>query len=139
MKKALLYMSFLTLMICMGCPSSSDTYPVKEITYEAMTRGSSEMIHIKSNLLTYKTHKDSKEVKLSSKQLKALYKVLKPIKYTEVDGLKAPSGKRLYDGAMAAVVIFKTETETYQSASFDDDNPPNELKELVTLLKSFTK
>lgn len=131
-------MSFLTLMICMGCPAQ-ESHPVKELTYEAMTRGSSEMIHIKSNILTYKTHKDSKEVTLSNKQLKALYKALKPIKYTDVAQLKAPSGKRLYDGAMAAVVIFKTATETYQSSSFDDDNPPGELKELVTLLKSFVE
>ncbi len=129
-------MSFLTLMICMGCPAQ-ESHPVKELTYEAMTRGSSEMIHIKSNTLTYKTHKDSKEVTLSNKQLKALYKALKPIKYTEVDKLKAPSGKRLYDGAMAAVVIFKTDTDSYQSASFDHDDPPAELKDLLMLLKSF--
>ncbi|MDT7831414.1 hypothetical protein RQM59_03425 [Flavobacteriaceae bacterium S356] len=139
MKKVLLYMSFLILTICMGCPPDSDTYPVKEITYEAMTRGQFETIHVKSNILTYKTRTESKETTLSSKQLKALYKVLKPIKHKEVDALKAPSGKRLYDGAMAAVVIFKTQTETYQSSSFDDDNPPSELKKLVRLLKSFIK
>lgn len=131
-------MSFFTLLICMGCPAK-ESYPVKEITYEAMTRGSSEMIHIKSDVLTYKTHKDSKEVTLSNKQLKTLYKALKQIKYAEVDKLKAPSKKRLYDGAMAAVVVFKTETDSYQSASFDHDNPPAELKELVELIRSFTK
>lgn len=139
MKKIVQYTSLFTILICFGCPAAQESYPVKEITYEAMTRGRSEMIHIKSNLMTYKTHKKSKEVRLSNKQLKALYKAIKAVNYSEVETLKAPSGKRLYDGAMAAVVIFKTETETYQSASFDDDNPPNELKELVALLKSFVQ
>jgi len=139
MKKILRYTSLFTILICFGCPAAQESYPVKEITYEAMTRGQFETIHVKSNIMSYKTRTTSKEIELSSKQLKALYKVLKPVKYTEVSSLKAPSGKRLYDGAMAAVVIFKTETETYQSASFDDDNPPNELKDLVTLLKSFVQ
>lgn len=131
-------MSFLTLLICMGCPAQ-ESYPVKEVTYEAMTRGSSEMIHVKAGLLTYKTHKDATEITLTKKQLKALYKALKPIKYAEVNQLKAPSKKRLYDGAMAAVVIFKTATDTYQSASFDHDDPPAELKDLLKLLKSFVE
>lgn len=137
MKKAPIYLLLPIFLVCMGCPDDMNNYPVKEITFEAMTRGNSETIHVKSNTLTYKTLKDSKEMTLTNTQLKALYKVVKSIQYKEVGQLVAPSKKRLYDGAMSAVVIFKTESETYQSSSFDDDNPPSELKELITLLRSF--
>lgn len=137
MKRTPLYLLMPLFLICMGCPSDIDNFPVKEITYEAMTRAQSEMIHVKAKNLTYKTRNDSKELTLSKEQLKSLYRVLKSIEYKEVGKLIAPSKKRLYDGAMSAVVTFKTESETYQSSSFDDDNPPAELKELVQLLKSF--
>lgn len=135
MKKPLRYISFSLLFIC--CAVVQEKHPVKEITYEAITRGHSEAIHIKSNLLTHKTHQTSKEISLSAKQLKALYKVLRAIKYTETDKLQAPSEKRFYDGAMAASITFITADKKYQSITFDDDNPPGELKELVLLLKSF--
>jgi hypothetical protein len=139
MKKIVLYISFLVLFVCIGCPPSSVRHPVKEITYEAITKGRSETINIKSNirLLIYKTHQTSKEIPLSSKQLKALYKAIKTIEYTKTDKLKAPSDKRFYDGAMAASITFVASDKKYQSITFDDDNPPSELKELVLLLKSF--
>jgi hypothetical protein len=138
MKKIPLYSSLLVLLVCMGCPPKASVFPIKEITYEAMTRGRSEMVHIKSDILTYKTHTDSKEISLSGKQLNALYEVLKPIKYKEASTLKAPSDRRFYDGALAATITFVTEEGSFQSAAFDDDNPPKELKELVDLLKKLS-
>ncbi|QMU63446.1 MAG: hypothetical protein GKR88_03595 [Flavobacteriaceae bacterium] len=58
---------------------------------------------------------------------------------SRVSKLKAPSNKRFYDGALTATITFLTEKDSYQSASFDDDNPPDKLKELVKLIKSFVK
>lgn len=137
MKKIQLFAPLLILLICFGCPETPNGYPIKELMYEAMTRGSYFSIHIKSNILTHKTHKDSKEISLNKKQLKDLDTVLKKIKYTEVSTLKAPSDKRLYDGAFTATITFTSKEGSFQSSAFDDDNPPQELKELVTLLEGF--
>ncbi|QMU63447.1 MAG: hypothetical protein GKR88_03600 [Flavobacteriaceae bacterium] len=72
MKKSLLY-AVLTLLICFGCPPAPKPL-VKELTYEAITRGRMEKIVIISNSLTYEaTNQKTKKIILKTKKLKNLY------------------------------------------------------------------
>ncbi|APD07208.1 hypothetical protein UJ101_01692 [Flavobacteriaceae bacterium UJ101] len=45
--------------------------------------------------------------------------------------LKAPTNKRLYDGAPYAILIIRSENKEIKSCGFDHGEPPQELKKLV--------
>ena len=126
---------FLTLLT--SCAVQKTTDDISEVAYSAMTRGRSEQITIIKNKLIHKTSQSTKEVVLSNDNRKALLSVISKIKLTKINKLKATSGKRLYDGAMAASFSIKKKETTYTSSTFDHDNPPIELKALYDLLKSF--
>lgn len=126
-------------MSFLNCASTKQKTDFTEITYEAMTRGRSEKITIKENVVYYKTHLKSSTIKLTEKQQEQLKKELLKVNLSEISNLKSPTNKRLFDGAMHTTVSVKKDTKEYISNTFDDTDPPSELNELCTLIKDFVK
>ncbi len=127
------------LLFLIGCASSKISNTNYEVIYEAQTRGNFEKIIFSNNKLQLSTRTDNKTVDLSKEKISTINNVLSKIKLSEIAGLESPSNKRAFDGAMNATITIKREKETFTSSSFDHDNPPKELKELVNFLRSFIK
>lgn len=145
MKKSLLILSLVSLFLT-GCPPLPQ-YQIDEIEYKAITRGSSERILLKKETPgQFKTHliheKNNQEVfktKFKKKDFKKLYKILKKIDLKTINQLEIPSKKHQYDGAMITTLEIGFGKEIYKSVSFDDDNPPKELKELIDYLQGLVQ
>ncbi|MCI2229412.1 hypothetical protein MC378_09565 [Polaribacter sp. MSW13] len=123
-----------------NCSSSKKVAtPNFEVHFSAQNRGYSEIIDFSKNNLHLKTTREEKTVVLSTKQLSSIQEALSEINLSEIASLKAPSEKRIYDGAMTAIIIIKKGNETFTSSGFDHDNPPKELTSLVSLLRTYLK
>ena len=133
------YSSLIILILTINCVAQKENNEVLEITYNALTRGRSEMIIFKQNTLLHKNNINTKEYVLNNKDSKAISKAVWNINLSKIQSLKAPSEKRFFDGAMTTTISIKKGDKTYTSSSFDHDNPPKELKYLVDLLKSYLK
>lgn len=135
--KYLLSLSVLFIMI--SCASQKVEDKVTSISYEAVTRGRSKNITLDKQDITHATHQDSKTLKISAKDREKIVKAINKLNLKEIQNLKAPSEERLFDGAMDAVIKINIDGKEYTSASFDDGNPPAELKEVVELLEKLSK
>tara|TARA_B110000116_G_C16551025_1_gene453130 strand:- start:135 stop:509 length:375 start_codon:yes stop_codon:yes gene_type:complete len=122
----------------MNC-ASQKTSDIKEIIYNAITRGRSENITLKGSALQYKTTQKSIFINLTKKQLAKVNTEVSKINLNEINTLKAPTDKRFYDGAMHTSILIKSNSMEYTSATFDDTNPPAELKALCQLLLNLAK
>ena len=122
----------------MNC-ASQKTSDIKEIIYNAITRGRSENITLRGSTLQYKTTKESIFINLTKEQLEKVNTEVSKINLNEINTLKAPTDKRFYDGAMHTSILIKSNSMEYTSATFDDTNPPAELKALCQLLLNLAK
>lgn len=111
----------------------------EEIILKALTRGNFENISIINNKYTYKSPSSSKTYTLNTKNKQDLNAIISKINLETITTLKAPSEKRLYDGAMNASISIKLDQKEYTSANFDHDNPPKTLKMLVDLLRNIAQ
>ncbi|MFY0628912.1 MAG: hypothetical protein JXR05_00945 [Flavobacteriaceae bacterium] len=139
MKKTFLLLSFCSLFF-FGCLSSQELSAFQKIDYKAQTRGSSFQITLQKGTLTYiENNKEVFQRALSKKESKAIYKSLKGIDLNTIDKITPPSKNHQSDRSLIASLEVESEGTIYKSSSFDDDNPPKELKELVDYLKSLTQ
>lgn len=125
--------------LCVFSCVSQKPISFEEISYNAITRGRNETIKVTKSKIYYKTLKEESVSKVNAKVLNKFEELISKIQLAKIDSLKAPSDRRFFDGAMATEIQIKTNQKTYTSSSFDDTNPPKELKELVTLLQKFRK
>ena len=132
-------LKIISFFLLVGCASSKTQNKEVDIIYEAQTRGRSEMVTFSNKQMQIVTSTEEKTVDLSEKQLKYINTLVSKIKMAEMSKYKAPSNKRAFDGAMNALIKMKVEKETYISSSFDHDNPPEELKALVKVLRTYIK
>lgn len=124
---------FSILFILMNCASQKTTN-IKEIIYNAITRGRAENITLKGSSLQYKTNQKSIFINLTKEQQEKVNIEISKINLNEINNLKAPTDKRFYDGAMHTSILIKSNSKEYTSTTFDDTNPPIELKALCQLL-----
>jgi len=115
---------------------------VVEITYIAATRGSKyectitkkEIVIIESGV-----NRSTKSKILTNDQWHELISILHALKIESLQNLKAPSSKFVLDRSRIANVIIKTTKENYESVSFDENNPPKELKLLINKILSIAQ
>ncbi len=104
--------------------------------YESFTRGSRQIIEINSE----KTHIESTAKRIdtvistSKKDWKTLVTEANKIDLSALKTLKAPSEKRMFDGAATATLLVTKANKTYSSASFDHGNPPKEIADLINTI-----
>ncbi len=107
------------------------------IHYEARTRGSSKELKVLGNKLEYVFNQQKKSIILTSENQKEITSVLNTIVLNKMNSFKSPSSKRSGDRALHATLKIKKQGKEYVSVTFDDGNPPTELKSLVDMLMSF--
>lgn len=129
------YLLLLILFFGKGCDSdikkTSDTISFE---YEAMTRGSYKKIIVKKDTLFTIYSSSLEEVKkseVSKNDWNTLLNLLEKVDLNSIEKLKAPTNKRAYDGALHANLKVIYKYKTYQSNSFDANNPPKEIEEIV--------
>ncbi len=123
---------------CAAQKGNTQKIPEK-IILKALTRGNFENISIINNKYTYKSPSSSKSYILNTKNKQDLNAIISKINLETITTLKAPSEKRLYDGAMNTHILIKLDQKEYTSANFDHDNPPKTLKDLVDLLRNLAQ
>lgn len=126
-------------MSLINCASQKQKTNFDEIIYESITRGRSEKITIKEHTVYYKTHLKSSTYKLTKNQQELLDKEISNLNLKGLSTLKAPTNKRLFDGAMHTNIFIKKDSKQYVSSTFDDTNPPAELIALCTFIKNLIR
>ncbi|MCT4629798.1 hypothetical protein [Winogradskyella sp.] len=119
-----------------------DNYNKVFIIYQANSRGSFEYIQISETEI--KITKDRELKNLNSHECKkedweALQKLLKGVDVENLDALKAPTDKRLYDGAAHATFSVIKGDVKMTSPTFDHGAPPKEIEALVNKVLSITE
>ncbi len=126
-------------LLMMNCTAQESSKEFEVIEYEAQTRGSLITIKVLNSELSYKSNNKEGKHKLSSKEINELSNTIKSISLKAISTLKAPSERRITDGALHAEFNIKAEGKKFRSITFDAGNPPIELKKLEDLLYQLAK
>lgn len=131
--------SLLIILTSVSCVSQKKPQEnsIKEVVFNAQTRGALENITLKGVNIEYKTYSDAKSIVIDEKQKKKLFDLINAIDLNEISTFKASSENRASDRAMHATLSIKTDKGVFTSNQFDDNNPPEELKKIIELLRSY--
>lgn len=122
-----------------------NTKKQKEITriiYQANSRGFFKEIIVSKDTAVIKNNRDSHDnirTKISKNDWDTCLELLSKINIDELPKLKAPTSKRLYDGAAHASITIEKYEGKVTSSTFDHGHPPKTIKTLTELLLSFEK
>ncbi len=109
------------------------------ISYQALSRASFEKISITKQSVTItndRNLKDIKTYKCPEKEWNELMTLLNTIDTKSLPDLKAPTNKRLFDGAAHATVTLIQNKNEITSSSFDKGHPPKDIEALVNKVLS---
>lgn len=125
---------FLTLFLAKSC--SNEEFDNAIVDYEANSRGFYKKIKIEDKKLYVMNERKGEvtEVSLSKKEWNELVEAFKEINLEGMDNLKAPTDKRLYDGAAHANISITLKGKTYTTEGFDHGYPPIEIENLINKL-----
>ena len=110
-----------------------------QITYQAMSRGSFQYIQISEGEVLVSTDKSLIKVdkyKCDAADWEALNKMLNDVNIKTFQKLKAPTDKRLFDGAAHTTLSLLKDDVVIITPSFDEGHPPEEIKDLVNKVLS---
>ncbi|NNE32956.1 MAG: META domain-containing protein [Winogradskyella sp.] len=116
-----------------------DYYYTSSVTYKAISRNTFEYVEITGPKVTISTDRDLKEFNnysCSETDWNSIEKMIQRINLSKIDRLKAPTEKRLYDGAAHATLTIRTGDVIATSSSFDHGYPPQEIEALVNKVLS---
>lgn len=128
--------------VVMKLQQTNDQKEIISIKYQAFSRGFfQEVLLSEQELIIHsdREYKNAKTHKISKKEWEEFMRLLSAIDVNELPKLKAPTAKRLYDGAPHASLTIEKKGETTTSSSFDHGHPPKQLKALVDYILSFKK
>lgn len=112
------------------------------IKYQAFSRGFfQEILVSEKHIIFYddREYKNAKTHKISKKEWEEFMRLLSAIDVEALPKLKAPTAKRLYDGAPHASLTIEKKGGTTTSSSFDHGHPPKQLNAMVDYILSFKK
>lgn len=131
----------LIVLAAAGCSSSKTNaqkqaeVTVTQFDYKAYTRGSNKEVVVTRHKIKVDELRLGKKIEavypLSVDNWNKLVSLAKQVSLEKLETLNVPSKDHQFDGAMAANLMVTTDTGTYQSATFDDGNPPAEIKALI--------
>ena len=124
-------------------PEEMKTIQESEVVeYEANTRGYFFKVRYAGGKIGFTRERDSDKMQmmeLTKAQVEELNTLLGTVELTKLPDMKAPTEKRLYDGAaMANLKITKGGNE-YNSQTFDHGAPPVPIDKFVKKLLSYVK
>lgn len=112
-------------------------------TYEAFSRGLFLKIVFSNNqVIVFQDRNNNAKgnpLNLNTTQISELNALLNEINPKEIQGLKAPTDKRLYDGAAHASLTITANGVTYVSSGFDHGAPPAAIEKFVSKLVGYTQ
>lgn len=109
------------------------------VTYKAQSRGSFIFIQIKGKELLFSEDVNLQNVSTftcEEKDLKEIERLLKAVNRETFQKLKAPTEKRLYDGAAHATLAIMQGDVELITPTFDHGYPPEEIKAIVNKVLS---
>lgn len=133
---------FMTFFLAKSCDAQmNEEMENTTVEYQAMSRGMYLNIHIHSDDLTISRSRKGETLttKLSQADFKEVATLLRNIKLEQLPDLKAPTEKRMYDGAAHANLKIVHDGKVYETSGFDHGEPPAEIRKLVDKLLTFTK
>lgn len=145
MKSKPLYILLFTglALFFLSCESSKSVTNNSKISKIILEKSSMQSLIVseitKNEIATTVTFRDGSTNDrggLSVQQWNELNRLIRKIDLNKFDQWEAPTQARLYDGAAATTIIIETNGESFRSLSFDEGEPPAELKEFYTYLES---
>ena len=113
------------------------------LEYTANTRGFYQKITIQNQMVSVSKDRSGNDKpvaeKISDKDWMELVGYFKIIELDSLGTLKAPTEKRLHDGAAIANLAVSLKEIKYQTTSFDHGYPPDKIRKLVAKINSFAK
>jgi PBP1b-binding outer membrane lipoprotein LpoB len=140
MKKGIvLLLSILVFAGCSGQKKATDS--TIKVEYKAYSRGFYQVVTIENQMVFITKTRDKKPVafKIPIADWKSLNMVIQELDLESLSQLKAPTEKRLFDGAAIANLKITKQGKTYESQSFDHGYPPAETEKIVNKILSFVK
>lgn len=128
--------------VVMKLKQTNDQKEITSVKYQAFSRGFfQEVLISEKNIIFHddRDYKNAKTQKISKKEWEEFMRLLSVIDVEALPKLKAPTAKRLYDGAPHATLTIEKKGQTTSSSSFDHGHPPKQLKALVDYILSFKK
>lgn len=129
-------------VIISSCKSQKiNDFGTSSITYTAQSRGvylSVWMENQKVFIIKGRNEKPYK-VMVTAQEMKELERVFSELNLEKIPSLKAPTAKRLFDGAAIANLVISAGGKAYISKSFDHGFPPKDLEKIITLLVSYSE
>lgn len=133
---------FFTVLSCESSKSAQkNSDMISKIKLEKVTMGSSSALEItQKEILSSTTDRngtgDAAAGNTSEKDWNEINRLVGKLDLSKIDQWEGPTQARFYDGAMATTIIIESNGQTYNSQSFDEGQPPAQLKELYDYLES---
>jgi hypothetical protein len=140
MKKSLVLL--LSILVFAGCAGQKKTDQNEtKIEYKAYSRGFYQLITIENQMGFVTKMRDDKPIafRLSIADWNNLNSAIQELDLDSLSQLKAPTEKRLFDGAAIANLKITKQGKRYESQSFDHGYPPAEIEKIVNKTLSFVK
>jgi hypothetical protein len=140
MKKSLVLL--LSILVFAGCAGQKKTDQNEtKMEYKAYSRGFYQEITIEKQLVFVAKSRDEKPVifKIPIADWNNLNSAIHELDLDSLSQLKAPTDKRLFDGAAIANLKITKQGKRYESQSFDHGYPPAEIEKIVNKMLSFVK
>lgn len=109
------------------------------ITYEVQTRGFYEKVWVDESGIYFANNRELNTIRntpISKGDWYELIALKNDLDLQTLPNLKAPSEKRISDGAAIGSLTIKTQQGVVKSSEFDHGNPPKEIKPLLNKLLS---
>jgi hypothetical protein len=132
----------LSILVFAGCAGQKKTDQNEtKIEYKAYSRGFYQEIIIENQMGFVTKMRDDKPIvfRLSIADRKSLNIAIQELDLDSLSQLKAPTEKRLFDGAAIANLKITKQGKRYESQSFDHGYPPAEIEKIVNKMLSFVK
>lgn len=104
------------------------------VTYQATSRGYANYVSVSENEVKLSSDRSLQKMDTfdcKKEDWEAVETLLKKVNPKTFQNLKAPSNKHTFDGAAHATLTLINGDLAYTTPTFDDGNPPAEIKELV--------
>jgi len=113
---------------------------ISRITLEKISRGSQFKIEIDKQEVSLDSNGlDGEEAVIGNTNPEEWVKINKLIKKLDLDDMinwRSPTTERFYDGARITTIRIEKDGKIYKSQTFDEGNPPAQLKDLYNYLES---
>jgi hypothetical protein len=140
MKKSLVLL--LSILVFAGCAGQKRTAQNEtKMEYKAYSRGFYQVIAIENQMGFVTKRRGDKPIafRLSIADKKSLNIAIQELDLESLSQLKAPTDKRLFDGAAIASLKIMKQGKTFETQSFDHGYPPAEIQKIVNKTLSFVK